>query len=130
MWRSLLGLGLTVSSIGVACSSSDNNASSGNAQTGAGGGLIFGTGGSNGGNSGNSTAGTSGTAGTNGSSGTTGVAGSCPVTVNDAGCTGELYVGETIPLDIYIMFDQSGSMLNVEQGGMTRIDAVRSAVDQ
>jgi hypothetical protein len=28
------------------------------------------------------------------------------------------------------MFDQSGSMLNVEQGGVTRIDAVRSAVGE
>jgi hypothetical protein len=50
--------------------------------------------------------------------------------VNDAGCSGELYVGETIPLDIYIMFDQSGSMLNMEQGGLTRMEAVRNAVDQ
>jgi hypothetical protein len=50
--------------------------------------------------------------------------------VNDAGCSGELYVGETIPLDIYIMFDQSGSMLNTEQGGVTRMDAVRDAVNK
>jgi hypothetical protein len=50
--------------------------------------------------------------------------------MDQSGCVGELYVGETIPLDIYIMFDQSGSMLNMEQGGVTRIDAVRIAVGQ
>jgi von Willebrand factor type A domain len=65
-----------------------------------------------------------------GSGGANGAAGSCPVTVNDAGCTGSIYVGETIPLDIYVMFDQSGSMTNVGQDGVTRMDAVRTAVDE
>ncbi len=55
------------------------------------------------------------------------------------GCVGERYEGETIPLDIYIMFDQSCSMsCPVEQGGPgqccmggpdPRIDPVREAID-
>jgi hypothetical protein len=124
-----------------ACSSSDGNAGT---VGGTGGGLVFNGGsGGGGGDSGSSGQGTSG--GNNGGSnnggannggssgggnGTSGAAGSCPITVNDAGCSGELYQGETIPLDVYIMFDQSGSMLNPEQGGVTRMDAVRAALDQ
>jgi len=50
--------------------------------------------------------------------------------VDESGCAGEVYKGETIPLDIYVMFDQSGSMLNQEQGGVTRMDAVRAAVGE
>jgi Mg-chelatase subunit ChlD len=42
------------------------------------------------------------------------------------GCVGEFYEGESLPLDIYIMFDQSGSMLN-DVGGMTRLAAVQQA---
>lgn len=133
MTRSLLGFGLA-SVLGIlnGCSSKDDAAAP-SGQAGTGGGLIFGTGGTNGGASGaagiSASAGGS-SSGASGSGGVTGAAGSCPVTVNDAGCTGELYVGETIPLDIYVMFDQSGSMLNIEQGGLTRMDAVRDAVDQ
>src|SRR6187399_975097 len=42
------------------------------------------------------------------------------------GCVGEFYEGESLPLDIYIMFDQSGSMLN-DVGGLTRLEAVQQA---
>jgi hypothetical protein len=42
------------------------------------------------------------------------------------GCVGEFYEGESLPLDIYIMFDQSGSMLN-DVGGLTRLAAVQQA---
>ncbi|HET9957423.1 MAG TPA: VWA domain-containing protein [Polyangiaceae bacterium] len=42
-------------------------------------------------------------------------------------CAGVSFEGERIPVDLYIMFDQSGSMLN-DVGGMTRLDAVRQAV--
>jgi hypothetical protein len=52
----------------------------------------------------------------------------CPAVADDEGCVGEVYFGETIPVDIYVMFDQSGSMLNVEEGGITRMDAVRQAM--
>jgi hypothetical protein len=38
-----------------------------------------------------------------------GVSGDCQVQTSDA-CVGEVYAGEDIPLDIYIMFDASGSM--------------------
>ncbi|HEX2870052.1 MAG TPA: vWA domain-containing protein [Polyangiaceae bacterium] len=50
----------------------------------------------------------------------------CDVTTDDAVCAAQAYEGEAIPLDIYIMFDQSGSMLN-DVGGLTRLDAVERA---
>lgn len=50
----------------------------------------------------------------------------CDVTSDDAACAAQAYEGEAIPLDIYIMFDQSGSMLN-DVGGLTRLDAVERA---
>jgi hypothetical protein len=130
MWRSGIGIGLLGALyFSSACSSSDGNGANG-AQGGSGGGLVFNAGSGGGGANGGGAGGAGATPGTSGRNGTSGAAGSCPVTVNDAGCSGELYVGETIPLDIYIMFDQSGSMLNQEQGGMTRMDAVRDAVDK
>jgi Mg-chelatase subunit ChlD len=42
------------------------------------------------------------------------------------GCVGELYEGEALTLDIYVMFDQSGSMAS-DVGGMTRMQAVERA---
>ena len=42
------------------------------------------------------------------------------------GCAGQLYEGEALTLDIYIMFDQSGSMAS-DVGGMTRLQAVQRA---
>jgi hypothetical protein len=123
MWRSVLGFGLLGILWSSAACSSSNEGSGG--QGGSGGGLVF-----NAGNGGGGAGGAGATPGTSGQNGTSGAAGSCPITVNDAGCSGEIYVGETIPLDIYIMFDQSGSMLNIEQGGLTRMDAVRDAVDK
>lgn len=45
------------------------------------------------------------------------------------GCAGIAFEGESVPLDIYIMFDQSGSMLN-DVGGMTRLEAVRRATTE
>lgn len=52
------------------------------------------------------------------------------LTVSD-GCIGEVYEGEGIPLDIQIIFDQSGSMATVidEATGETRMDAVVRAVE-
>ncbi len=50
----------------------------------------------------------------------------CEVMSDDAVCAAQAYEGEAIPLDIYIMFDQSGSMLN-DVGGLTRLDAVERA---
>ena len=50
----------------------------------------------------------------------------CDITSSDAVCAAQAYEGEAIPLDIYIMFDQSGSMLN-DVGGLTRLDAVERA---
>lgn len=42
----------------------------------------------------------------------------CDITTDEAVCAAQAYEGEAIPLDIYIMFDQSGSMLN-DVGGLT-----------
>jgi hypothetical protein len=89
---------------------------------GAGGGMM-------GGPLGGAGAGGDGTINAGGGAGSTAGPNSCPVTVGNTGCVGEVYVGETIPLDIYIMFDQSGSMLN-DVGGMTRLEAVRRATNQ
>jgi hypothetical protein len=63
---------------------------------------------------------------------------SCSLEDDGSGCVGEAYEGETIGLDIYIMFDQSGSMCScIDPAGgqacpdpnceQTRLDAVRSA---
>jgi len=47
------------------------------------------------------------------------------------GCVGEVFEGEGMPLDIQIIFDQSGSMATVvdEATGETRMDAVFRAVE-
>lgn len=50
----------------------------------------------------------------------------CELMSDDAVCAAQAYEGEAIPLDIYIMFDQSGSMLN-DVGGLTRLEAVERA---
>ena len=50
----------------------------------------------------------------------------CDVKTDDEVCAAQAYEGEAVPLDIYIMFDQSGSMLN-DVGGMTRLQAVQGA---
>ncbi len=51
----------------------------------------------------------------------------CSTTDPLLGCAGVSFESESIPLDIYILFDQSGSMLN-DVGGLTRMDAVQQAV--
>jgi hypothetical protein len=60
----------------------------------------------------------------------------CVIEDDGSGCTGQAYEGENIPLDIYIMFDQSGSMITCPSGdpldtcpGEGRIDSVRQAAD-
>ncbi len=63
---------------------------------------------------------------------------SCALEDDGSGCVGEAYEGETLGLDIYIMFDQSGSMCScIDPAGgqacpdpnceQTRLDAVRAA---
>jgi len=92
--------------------------------------------------------GTGGTAGTNGSGGfgnspitiTEDANGKCILSDNEAGCVGETYAPEIIPLDIYIMFDQTGStcacvdppdptLTGCPPAGcnMTRLEAIRQA---
>ena len=50
----------------------------------------------------------------------------CDIESDDEVCAAQAYEGEAVPLDIYIMFDQSGSMLN-DVGGITRLEAVARA---
>lgn len=56
--------------------------------------------------------------------------GSCNGLGVGEGCAGEVYEGEAVPLDLYMMFDQSGSMSTVvdKASGTTRMDIVRTAV--
>jgi hypothetical protein len=82
------------------------------------GGASSGSGGSSG--SGDGASSTGGASDAGGSSG--GVSGS-------DGCPSIVSKGEQTPLDIYIMFDTSGSMSS-DAGGMSRMDAVRNAVNQ
>ena len=60
-----------------------------------------------------------------------GLDGSCNGLGVGEGCAGEVYEGEAVPLDLYLMFDQSGSMATVvdEASGTTRMDIVRTAVE-
>lgn len=82
-------------------------------------------------------------AGTAGSGGAQAAGGApvCGAPAEDASCGGDTFAGKTVPLDIYIMFDQSGSMcacldagagqLCLESGcNTTRLDAVRDAIEQ
>jgi hypothetical protein len=63
----------------------------------------------------------------------------CTINANGSGCTGVAYAGEVVPLDIYVMFDQSGSTCSCVDPPMTnnpcpdptckktRLDAIREA---
>jgi hypothetical protein len=53
----------------------------------------------------------------------------CPAQA-DGGCVGSLYTGQPVGLDIFIMFDVSGSMATKDDGTTMRIDAVRGAIKQ
>lgn len=83
----------------------------------------------------------SGGSGSSSGAGGSGSAPSCDVADTPSSCVGETYAGESIPLDIFIMFDQSGSMCTCTDPGpsqlcpdpacsQTRLDAVREATEQ
>ncbi len=67
--------------------------------------------------------------------------GQCIIAEDEEGCTGSAYESESLPLDIYILFDQSGSMCNCvdppkdlnpcddPECNKTRIEAVREAAE-
>ncbi len=94
------------------------------------------SGGSNSSGSGGSSSESSASSGTSGSDGeilgVNGEPGECRSLQIEEGCAGELYEGEVIPLDLYVMFDQSGSMATVidEATGEMRIDAVSDAMQE
>jgi hypothetical protein len=70
-------------------------------------------------------------AGQGGAGGVPGVSGAYPCLDNPMGaCAGQLYKGQSLPTDLFVMFDQSGSMLIKDDGVTTRMEAVRNAVDQ
>jgi len=137
--RSLIAA-LSVLSLAAACGGSsksegddDDGASSASGNNAVGSGVTIG----------NVTSGSSGSGGPTGSGG--GNANGCEPAPDDEGCVGTAYEGENIPLDIFIMFDQSCSMsCPIERTGTgqcccpppqtgctdQRIDPVRSAVDQ
>lgn len=54
----------------------------------------------------------------------------CPASVVDGGCVGALYTGQAVGLDIFVMFDESGSMATKDDGTTMRMDAVRGALGQ
>jgi hypothetical protein len=76
-----------------------------------------------------------GGAGGGGVGGLAGAAGSpiqdfsrCSSQAIDGGCVGALYSGQAVGLDIFIMFDTSGSMATKDDGTTMRMDAVRGAL--
>jgi hypothetical protein len=114
--RWILALGTVGLSALVACGSDDDNAGGGTGATSAGGTFnpIGGAGGVIGGAGGNSG---NGAGGAGGASGAGGTPSSCSPNLGGS-CVGTAYAGENLPLDIYIMFDQSCSMsCPVERGG-------------
>ena len=123
----IAGAGLIAASLG-ACSPSTGNQPGDNGGSGNPGGGSAGFGGDGAGGGANPNDGGSGNLGTGGSgfvfkdSGSQMGAGG-----KDGGCGGQIYAGEIVPLDIYIMFDQSASMSCSIASG-TRWDAVKTAL--
>lgn len=54
----------------------------------------------------------------------------CSSKAVDGGCVGALYTGQVVGLDLFIMFDESGSMATKDDGTTMRMDAVRGALGQ
>jgi Mg-chelatase subunit ChlD len=116
--RPLCVLALAIVAPLVACSSGDDGAERNAGKrggSGGSGGTIIVDSNASGGSGSRSSGGTGGTGGPD----------DCGTSVLN-GCVGEFYEGESLPLDIYVMFDQSGSMLN-DVGGLTRLAAVQQA---
>ncbi len=68
-----------------------------------------------------------GSGGTPGSG--SGIVPHCAFTVDPASnCVGDLYGSQGVPVDLYVVFDQSGSMATLDDGKIMRIDAVKGAV--
>jgi hypothetical protein len=118
--RWILALGTVGLGALVACGGSEDNSGGGSGASAATGGTINispvgGSGGVVGGAGGNSGAGGGSAAG--GASGAGGAPTGCNPNLGGT-CVGTAYAGENLPLDIYIMFDQSCSMsCPVERGG-------------
>ncbi len=115
-----VGIGLLVAGAGASCSASRGTGLFTSGNGGAGGsGAGAGAGMSNGSMGGDVNFTTTGSGMNNGSTGSLGP---------DGGCAGTATKAQELPLDIYIMLDQSGSMLDTVAGGGTKWDAVTSAL--
>ena len=108
---SLLGVLATSGAAVSACSSADDSSSRGTAGKGGSGGK--GSGGSDNGTTGTGGAGGGGTGGTGGTGGAGGVIdpGKGAMDAGTMTCGGDKYQAEKRPLDMYVMFDDSGSMI-------------------
>ncbi|MFZ5895135.1 MAG: vWA domain-containing protein [Myxococcota bacterium] len=111
MKRTLVWVAL-MCGVALGCSSGSGE---GDPTIGSGGGIMVGAGGGNvGGDGGRGGFGL----GSGGRSGSGGGAASCVPTADDTGCVGEQYEGESLPLDVYVLFDQSCSMsCPISRGG-------------
>lgn len=121
-WLPVLSALVVAATTGTACSSSSADNSAGN----------FG-GGSNGAPGPTPGAGAAGGGGGSGGNGPIGVGGGGPIiTPPDAGepnsCASQSFVGEEVPLDMFIMMDRSFSMTEPTAGGATRWVAVKDAL--
>ena len=97
---------------------------------GTGGSGVGGAGGAGG--AGGSTTGAGGsivlTGGTNSGGGSSGMAGTGGTSIVE--CAGDVEMGKPVPVDVYVMLDISGSMLDPSgTSGMTKWDAVKSALN-
>ncbi|MBX3183680.1 MAG: hypothetical protein KIT72_06120 [Polyangiaceae bacterium] len=76
--------------------------------------------------------GTAGSAGTAGQGGASGFGGSTlDASPNDSGhpeCAKDVYSGELIPLDLYLLLDRSASMLEPDENGLQRWSAITQAI--
>jgi hypothetical protein len=117
---SILAAGLLAGALGSACSASKGSGDSHFTGSGGAGGTGNGHGGATTSSNSDSSSdvGNFVTSGSN-SSGDTGAGG---------GCAGEATKAQQLPLDIFIMLDQSGSMLDTVAGGGTKWDAVTQAL--
>jgi hypothetical protein len=112
----LLGAAALLPSWAAACSDSGDDGSSAASSTG----TLAGSGGA--GTGGDSSSGNQGGDVFSGNGGTGGDVGS------GGACAAEEFVPDLIPLDIYLVFDQSGSMNQAADGTSTRWEAVTNAV--
>src|SRR5215469_12862040 len=120
---------ISLSGFALVASCGSSSGPSGFGSSGSGSGSGSGGGSSSGGGS-NSSGGSGGSTGSSSGGGMfgTGDGGTGPISA-DAACAAMASKGQQAPLDIYIMLDQSASMSDMVAGGMTKWQAVTSALN-